>query len=176
MYKQTFIDYTNQRIHDFKLLNEYLPGLMNNPDVLSNALSINSHMYDVKSKLEKLFKRELSWHEIDLFSSVISNYLTSQTDPVMKKNNETILHAKARFALKVRKKFCNLLGIDFPEKDEEYIQRQVRSSKNILLSTQSIKHIKVKKCSKCGKILSNNEKNICNKCKDNSDNFPVLGM
>lgn len=172
----TFLEYAQQKTQDSMLLNDYFPGIVYDPTRhIISAPNINVHMYDVKSRLDNLFGRQLSWIEIDSYSQTIMQYIATQEDSVTQQKNESAIHVQARFSLKVRKKFCKIFNLEFPISDKEYITNYIRSATNVIFSTQKIVEPSIRTCKKCGKILNKNETDICAKCKNSKSILPGIG-
>ena len=119
MNSQTFREYTEQRISDWNILSDYLPTInlidINN---LRAPYQYEDHLNETKKALEVLFKRELSWTQVDGYSNTICKYIMQNIEPFTHARPTTIDEAIEMQVL-LRRKFCDMIGIDFPQEHLE---------------------------------------------------------
>jgi hypothetical protein len=125
----TFKEYTKQRIKDSKKIQDIFPeNILMDIDSLEYAYIIEEHLNDSKYALEKFFKRKLTWLEVDSYSNSLMNNIKINLFPVIRphlneliKNNEiTPFIAECILSIEIRKKFSEMLGIEFEKYKENY--------------------------------------------------------
>ncbi len=118
--KQTFKEYTEQRISDLQKLSEYFPEIYLgvNFDNLRDSYSYSGYLDKVKEKLDSLIGRELSWHEVDMFQSMIKGNIASKYDPQQMFGNPTIDN-KVKYSMFISIKFNEAIGVTMTDDEME---------------------------------------------------------
>jgi len=124
---ETFREYTEKRIDSYKKIYDMFPEYCIGVDLdgLRNSYAFEDHLVKVKLQLEKFFKRELNWYEVDQFSNLINQYtarLVKLSKPI--ESIEEDIEA----SVLCRAKFCEVIGLDFTEIDNKEYRKAVRGN------------------------------------------------
>lgn len=124
---ETFREYTEKRIESYQKIQSLFPEYFVNInlDGLRDAYAYEDHMVKVKLQLEKFFGRDLNWHEVDQYSTMINQY-TSRLVKISKPIES--IEDQIEASVLCRNKFCDVIGLGYSKIDNEDYRKALRGN------------------------------------------------
>jgi len=145
----TFEEYTEQRIEDWKSIQNYYPELNVDVSGFRRAIPYKNHIEQCKEKIEIMLNRKITWKENDLYQDLLMRNIA---DPNVKKElTEKMYSEKSTqygvmineilqwetegrtpntldFIILVRLKFCEMIGVEYTKEEWECYLNGLKTS------------------------------------------------